>query len=189
MIAVAGYAYPTLRAALEVIAANPTMRLRLQVAWPNGLGVDTIAIHGARLHAAFAALPSTWTAELGAHNGRTCLMIWWDGARHGVHHRGRLMLHACGSPEYGLKVSEALEACARAASRHVGNPKDAAWWRVGSNLPKELWPAVSGIFGRKKYANHSAAEALAAIEAYGWRNYVDVELRDLGHNPGSHGEE
>jgi hypothetical protein len=165
-ITIDGTPFASLKEALLVLAHNPTCRVRLRIARPDGTGHDTIPVHCECLAKTLRALPSTWEAELLEHEGRMVIWLWWDGERHGVHHRGQLYLRALGTIELGPKAAEALYKCAS---------RKEPYWRV-STLPKELWSAVAEIFGSKKYAHQNGQQAAAMIEAYGWRNYSDVEL-------------
>lgn len=163
MITIGDIQCGSVREMLEGLATIPNARFRLRTAQ------GAIHVHSARLAKAIAQLPEDWQAEILLHKGRATVWLFWEGARHGVSHRGQLYLHAIGSPEYGRGAAEALEWCLSPVAARAG-------WRAGGGLPREIWSAVAKILGPKKYANWTGPEAAAKIKDYGWRNCTDVDV-------------
>jgi len=142
-----------LREVLEGLARQPSARVWL----------GKVPIHGAKLRRLLRALPADYEVE-SSPCGDRLLFRWQTPER-----RGALSLRAVADPELGSAVQEALARCqqlARLRSRSVD-------WTV-NQLPEQEWSAVRGIFGPKKYARQSAAEAVERIVAHGWRNHRKV---------------
>jgi len=99
-----GTAYPDLRTALQTLARQPAVRVRLTV--PGIAG--GVYVHGTRLARALRVLPRQWTSTLDVADDSTLrLVLEWSTSER----RGRLRLRSLGTISLGPTAAEALTLC------------------------------------------------------------------------------